>query len=118
VLLLFRHTRVSFTTRVGTRRAMPLIVWFVLVGACIWAAENVATAGGAWAYPDQRQGFRAVSLGKLHSWSLLVILSFVLVADLKWYKATRVGSARAGAATPPGVTESAMGAPSAADEGA
>ena len=96
VFLLFRHTAVSFVTRPGTRRRLPLVVWFVLVGACIWVAENAATAGGAWAYPDQRLGWRAVSFGKLHSWALLVILSFVLVADLKWLRARR-DAARTGA---------------------
>ena len=86
VLLLFARTRVAFTVT-ATRRRMPVALSFLLIGFFIWVAENLATAGGAWAYPDQRLGWRAVSLGKIHSWTLLVILSFVLVADLKHLKA-------------------------------
>ncbi|HET8715394.1 MAG TPA: DUF817 domain-containing protein [Holophagaceae bacterium] len=91
VLLLFARTRVAFTVTT-VRRRMPVALSFLLIGFFIWVAENIATAGGAWAYPDQRMGWRAVSFGKIHSWTLLVILSFVLVADLKRLKA-RLGSA-------------------------
>lgn len=85
VLVLFWRTRVAFTVTTNRRR-MPVALSFVLIGFFIWVAENIATAGGAWAYPDQRMGWRAVSFGKVHSWTLLVILSFVLVADLKRLK--------------------------------
>lgn len=87
VLWVFRHTWVGFTVLSGgPRRRMPIVVSFLLIGLFIWVAENVATWGGAWAYPDQRLGWRPVGLGKVHSWSLLVILSFVCVADLKHLK--------------------------------
>ena len=88
VLWLFRHTWVGFTVLPrGPRRRMPLVAAFLLIGFFIWVAENAATWGGAWAYPDQRMGWRPVGLRKVHSWSLLVILSFVCVADLKHLKA-------------------------------
>jgi uncharacterized membrane protein YoaT (DUF817 family) len=90
VLWQFRRTWLIFDV-VGVRRRMPLSLSFVLIGFFIWVAENLATFHGAWAYPDQRLGWQAVSLGKIHCWSLLVILSFVLVADLKWLKA-RIGA--------------------------
>lgn len=87
VLWVFRHTWVGFTVLPkGRRRRMPLVAAFLLIGFFIWVAENVATWAGAWAYPDQRLGWRPVGLGKVHSWSLLVILSFVCVADLKHLK--------------------------------
>lgn len=87
VLWVFRHTWVGFTVLPGgPRRRMPLALSFLLIGFFIWVAENAATWGGAWAYPDQRLGWRPVSLGKVHGWSLLVILSFVCVADLKHLK--------------------------------
>lgn len=87
VVVAFRGTAVTFATAPGVRRRLPMVAWFALVGAGIWLAENAATAGGAWTYPDQRLGWRAVSLGKVQSWSLLVIVSFVLVAELKRRKA-------------------------------
>jgi uncharacterized membrane protein YoaT (DUF817 family) len=90
VLVLFRRTRVRFRVR-GTEHTIPLVLSFVAIGFAVWIAENFATLGGAWAYPDQRLGWRPVSLGKVHSWTLLVILSFVIVADLKWVKARRAG---------------------------
>jgi uncharacterized membrane protein YoaT (DUF817 family) len=85
-LWLFRRTYLAWNA-VGVRRRMPLPLAFAIIGFFIWVAENVATFHGAWAYPDQRLGWRAVSLDKVHCWALLVILSFVLVADLKWLKA-------------------------------
>ncbi len=100
VIWQFRHTWLGFTVT-GVRRRMPLVLSFVLIGFFIWVAENAATFHGAWAYPDQRMGWQGVSLGKIHCWSLLVILSFVLVADLKWLKARQPGLALAPAALSP-----------------
>lgn len=90
VLLVFRRTWVLFTVTT-TRRRMPLALSFLLIGFFIWVAENIATYFGAWAYPNQRAGWRLVGLGKISSWALLVILSFILVADLKHLKARRGG---------------------------
>ncbi|HJV23172.1 MAG TPA: DUF817 domain-containing protein [Holophagaceae bacterium] len=85
VLALFRKARVRLTVT-EVRRRLPLALSFLLIGFFVWVAENIATRGGAWAYPDQRLGWRPVSFGKVHSWTLLVVLSFVIVADLKAYK--------------------------------
>ncbi len=88
VLFVFRGTWVRYTVT-STRRRMPLALSFLLIGFFIWIAENVATYFGAWTYPNQRAGWRLVGVGKISSWGLLVILSFILVADLKHFKAAR-----------------------------
>lgn len=61
-------------------RPMPLVVGFGLVAIFIWFAENLGTFARAWAYPGQEDGWEIVSLSKLGSWYLLMIISFVLVA--------------------------------------
>ena len=61
-------------------RPMPLVVGFLLVALFIWFAENIGTFARAWAYPGQEDGWHPVSLSKLGSWYLLMIISFVLVA--------------------------------------
>ncbi len=61
-------------------RPMPLVVGFLLVAIFIWFAENLGTFARAWAYPGQEDGWEMVSLSKLGSWYLLMIISFVLVA--------------------------------------
>ncbi|MGX1159472.1 uncharacterized membrane protein YoaT (DUF817 family) [Arthrobacter sp. SLBN-100] len=59
---------------------MPLVIAFLLVALFIWVAENIATWSGAWLYPSQVDGWHPVSLDKLVSWFLLMIISVVLVA--------------------------------------
>ena len=68
-------------------RRMPLLLSFVLIGFFIWLAENLGTLLGVWRYPNQLGAWSAVHLGKWSSWSLLVIMSFTLVANLKYVKA-------------------------------
>lgn len=58
---------------------MPVVVAFALVAIVIWGAENLATLGGAWLYPNQVDGWVPVSASKIVSWFLLMILSVVLV---------------------------------------
>ncbi|MER6752954.1 DUF817 domain-containing protein [Micromonospora echinofusca] len=61
------------------RWRMPLLLAFVLVAFFIWLAENIATWSNAWLYPSQTDGWHPVSLTKLASWFLLMIISVVLV---------------------------------------
>jgi uncharacterized membrane protein YoaT (DUF817 family) len=89
VLWLFRGTRVWFTP-LARERWMPLPLAFLLIGFFVWIAENISTFFGAWVYPHQIAGWELVGFGKLSSWSLLVIVTFIIVADLKHVKATRV----------------------------
>jgi uncharacterized membrane protein YoaT (DUF817 family) len=53
---------------------------FFLVALFIWFAENIGTFARAWTYPGQETGWEPVSLAKLGSWYLLMIISFVLVS--------------------------------------
>lgn len=85
VLLVFWRTWVTYEVG-GTRYRMPLALSFVLIGFFIWIAENVATFFGAWEYPDQSVSWRIVHFGKVSSWLLLVIVSFLIVATLKLVK--------------------------------
>lgn len=61
------------------RHRMPLLIGFFLVSLFIWIAENVPTFGQVWLYPNQETGWQLVSLQKLGSWYLLMIISWVLV---------------------------------------
>ena len=82
VIVVFWRTRVSYTPH-HTPRSMPLVLSFFLIAFFVWIAENVSTYLGAWVYPQQRVAWQIVSVGILGSWSLLVIISFILVAGLK-----------------------------------
>lgn len=62
------------------RFRMPLLAAFLLVALFIWIAENIATWSNAWIYPNQEDGWELVSIAKLGSWFLLMIISVVLVA--------------------------------------
>ena len=77
VLLYFRsamHYRVF-----RFRHRMPMLLAFLLVALFIWIGENIGTWSRAWIYPDQRDGWSMVSLSKLGSWYLLMLISVVLV---------------------------------------
>ncbi len=67
-------------------RRMPLLLAFVLIGFFIWLAENLSTFMGVWQYPNQLGAWSAVHVGKWSSWSLLVIMTFTIVANLKHIK--------------------------------
>ncbi|GLC88898.1 DUF817 domain-containing protein [Lysinibacillus piscis] len=85
VIIIFWRTWVSY--EVGDRRyRMPLALSFVLIGFFIWIAENIATFFGAWQYPNQTATWSLVHVGKVSSWLLLVIVSFLIVAVLKRVK--------------------------------
>lgn len=68
-------------------RRMPLLLSFVLIGFFIWLAENISTFYGIWKYPNQLGAWSAVHVGKWSSWSLLVIMTFTIIANLKHIKA-------------------------------
>ena len=90
VFALFWKVRLHFTVlKDGPERWMPLNIAMGLVAFFIWVAENISTYLGAWQYPDQVHIWTVVSTNKVTSWFLMVIISFILVAGLKWWKGRR-----------------------------
>ncbi|MBP0726571.1 DUF817 domain-containing protein [Bacillus sp. RG28] len=79
LVIVYRRSIVFFQLK-GQEFKMPLILSFFLIGFFIWIAENIATFLGAWAYPNQASHWQVVHPGKITSWFLLVIISFILVA--------------------------------------
>lgn len=67
-------------------RTMPLLVSFLLIGFFIWIAENISTFFSVWRYPNQMGAWATVHVGKWSSWSLLVIMTFTIVTNLKHIK--------------------------------
>jgi uncharacterized membrane protein YoaT (DUF817 family) len=88
LLLIFGRTQIVFVIRRATYR-IPLLLGFALVGLFVWFAENFATYFQAWEYPNQHYGWHMVSTGKISSWALLVIVSGIIVAQLKHIKEER-----------------------------
>ena len=82
---LYARTRVIFRPY-DRDRTMPLLLSFVLIGFFIWLAENVSTFFSIWRYPDQLGAWTTVHWSKWSSWSLLVVMTFTIVANLKHIK--------------------------------
>jgi uncharacterized membrane protein YoaT (DUF817 family) len=76
---LFFRTRIHFRIW-RDHRPMPLLVGLVLVSLFIWFSENIGTFTKTWLYPSQRHGWSMVSIDKLGSWFLLLIISYTLVS--------------------------------------
>lgn len=85
LIVLFWKTKIVFTV-ITKERKMPLVLSFLLLGFFIWIGENIATYFGAWKYAAQHEGWKMVSLGKISSWFLLVVLSIVIVIQLKFIR--------------------------------
>lgn len=84
---LYARARVVFRPHRVDRR-MPLALGLVLIGFFIWLAENIGTFFGLWAYPHQLGAWATVHVSKWSAWSLLVLMSFTIVTNLKHIKAT------------------------------
>jgi uncharacterized membrane protein YoaT (DUF817 family) len=78
VAIAFRRCTVFFLIGRSYHR-MPLLLGFVLIATFIWLAENIGTFSHAWLYPGQMHGWAMVSVGKLGSWFMLTIMSYVMV---------------------------------------
>ncbi|WP_239256786.1 DUF817 domain-containing protein [Listeria ilorinensis] len=89
VLILFARTSVYFTVSQKELK-MPLSLSFLLIAFFIYLAENIASFFGAWSYPDQLAAWRPVHIGKMTSWFLLIIISIIIVAQLKKIKAAAI----------------------------
>ncbi|MBI1349221.1 DUF817 family protein [bacterium] len=84
---LYARTTVIFRPHLIDRR-MPLPLSFLLIGFFIWLAENISTFCGLWAYPHQLGAWATVHVSKWSAWSLLVLMSFTIVTNLKHIKQT------------------------------
>jgi uncharacterized membrane protein YoaT (DUF817 family) len=89
VLIIYWRTKIDFKVFDHTFQ-MPVKLAFLLTGFFIWLAENIATFFGAWQYPNQADNWKLVHPGKVTSWLLLFIVSFLIVAQLKRIKANRL----------------------------
>lgn len=78
VLVLWSRTIMYFRIWRVTLK-VPVLAVFAGVALFIWLAENIATWGGAWLYPHQVGGWELVSVQKIVSWFLLMIISVVMV---------------------------------------
>jgi uncharacterized membrane protein YoaT (DUF817 family) len=90
--IIYGRTVIHFTIDRVPRR-MPLLAGFFLVALFIWFAENISSFSAIWLYPHQLKAWTPVSLGKLGSWFLLMIISFVLVASVNVPRPLGSGSA-------------------------
>jgi uncharacterized membrane protein YoaT (DUF817 family) len=85
LFIFFYKTHVTFWVN-NTMYKMNIIVSYLLIGFFIWVAENISTFFGAWQYPNQKKSWDIVDLSKISSWFLLVIISIIIVANLKHIK--------------------------------
>lgn len=85
LFIFFYKTYVTFWVN-NTMYKMNIIVAYLLIGFFIWVAENISTFFGAWQYPNQKKSWDIVDLSKISSWFLLVIISIIIVANLKHIK--------------------------------
>jgi len=85
IVYYFRKAVVEFIIE-GKAYRMPVILSFILIGFFIWLAENIATRLGAWKYAYQHHTWAMVNYQKISSWAFLVIVSYIIIAELKIFK--------------------------------
>jgi uncharacterized membrane protein YoaT (DUF817 family) len=85
IIFFFRRSIVIFYVD-GKARRMPVVLSFLLIGFFIWIGENAATLLGAWKYAYQHKSWTMVDYHKISSWAFLVIVSYIIVAELKMFK--------------------------------
>lgn len=72
--------RTQVSVQVATSRySLPVLMPLLVVAVLIWLAENMATYSRVWLYPNQIAAWQMVSLSKISSWYLLLLLSFALI---------------------------------------
>ena len=62
---------------------LPLILTFFLVAFFIWIAENIATYLKVWSYPGVDTVWEMVSVHKITSWALLIVVSGSIIFMFK-----------------------------------
>ena len=88
LIVIFRKTKFSFQLHQKIYYISALLS-FAIIGFFIWLAENIATFFDAWKYAYQHTGWQMVTWHKITSWSLLVIVSIIIVGELKRLKEKR-----------------------------
>ena len=78
LVALFSPGLSNFTCR-SKRLKMPMPVAFALIGFFVWVGENICTYLGAWVYPHQVNGWQLVDSSKILSWSIMVMVAFVII---------------------------------------
>ncbi|UOO81300.1 DUF817 family protein [Uruburuella testudinis] len=76
------------------KHKMPLLPAFVLIGFFIWPAENISIFAGIWQYPNQIGAWSAAHISKWSAWSMPVMMTFTIVANLQHIKHTIAVSKR------------------------
>jgi uncharacterized membrane protein YoaT (DUF817 family) len=107
-VVLFGRAWFQFTPDLKPRR-MPMLMGFLLVALFIWFAENVGTFTSTWVYPHQGATWRPVSLAKLGSWYLLMMLSFVLVSIVHRPEPVEIEARATSGSRSPGTAGAASG---------
>ena len=79
IFIFFWKTKIHFVVHKRIRKMHFILAGF-LAAFFIWIAENVASYSNVWLYPDQVEYWKIVSVQKIGSWFLLLIISFLLVS--------------------------------------
>jgi uncharacterized membrane protein YoaT (DUF817 family) len=87
--IVFFKTKVHFQVY-QKERTMPFLLAALLTALFVWIAENIGTFSRIWLYPNQVAAWHLVSITKLGSWFLLLILSFALVSIIYRDKLKRI----------------------------
>lgn len=85
IVILFFHTRVEYKVYKKVR-SMHFLMTAFLTSVMIWFAENISTFYKIWLYPNQIHSWKWVSLSKITSWFLLLIVSFGVISTLKNFR--------------------------------
>jgi uncharacterized membrane protein YoaT (DUF817 family) len=86
IIVVFWRAQFIFSIDESTTHKMKALLSFSLIGFFIYIAENIASFFNAYRYPNQAEAWHLVGFGKMSSWFLLVIVSIVLVVNLKQVK--------------------------------
>lgn len=79
IFVFFWKTNIHYTIMKKVRKMHFILAGF-LAAFFIWIAENIASYVNVWLYPDQVEHWKLVSIQKIGSWFLLLIVSFLLVS--------------------------------------
>lgn len=68
-------------------RKLPLLLSFVLFGFFIWFIEKISDFCSLWSYLNPLGAWSTVHVGKWSSCALFVVITFIIIAKLKFIKA-------------------------------